>query len=602
MEEIQRVTTTKQSNKIVNSLLIIAGVLGLALIAVAIYFYMIKPSTTTTVETQARTCVCYYVDPTVTTECGDPRKGFSFKQVTTQTSSPCQNSCPTSDLTVSTLDSSTKQELFLSCSLQNVQDTRCTEMTIKNSNGKIITGDIEKDDEITVEAKFDKKYSDPKFKVNNTIVKPDTISDDGLTIKKTLTSFTTTSIDIVATANGGTGDEINSPLCKRLIEVKQKGQSSVIGLILSRRNDETTTKISQAVLRIANITSTDDIKISFSFDNDKFSKIDMTKGFSFNSDKGEISIIEQDLYNTENFTQGVSFTQLDGYTGTLSVQADILKAETLLGSATSKVVFDKISKEEPKQNGSTQEEPTQEEPTQEQPKQEEPTQSNFALTTTTNLTCLERVVPNNSVIVTINITNNAEASQNILSIKDKLPLGFIYLPNSSKINNLPISDSTYLKTNQIGNTTELTWSTTKGWSISSKQSLTLVFEATAGENALTGENQNEVVIEPAQVPTNPSSLRASSVINVEQSCSSTPITQPEKAPKTGLFDNIVAQIMMGIIILTLGWYIYTKPFGQILIKKLVNSEAYKEAEMTSWKIFKPKKYFEEITIRRMKKK
>lgn len=56
MGEVQRVTTTKQSNKLVNTLLIIAGILGLALIGVAVYFYMIKPKTpsTTTGVTQTK--------------------------------------------------------------------------------------------------------------------------------------------------------------------------------------------------------------------------------------------------------------------------------------------------------------------------------------------------------------------------------------------------------------------------------------------------------------------------------------------------------------------------------------------------------------------
>ncbi|MGI6484089.1 MAG: hypothetical protein ACOX0R_00485 [Candidatus Dojkabacteria bacterium] len=591
MKEVQRVTTKKQSNKIVNILLVIAGILGLILIGIAIYFYMIKPSSTPTVESEDKTCICYYIDPAHTTECADPRKGFLFKEVTTKGSTPCQSSCLVSDLAMNTINSTTKQELFLSCSLQNVQDTRCSEMTVKDKNGKIVTGNIENDEELTIEAKFDKKYSNPKFKINNNIVEPDTISDDGLTIKKVLTTFTTTSIDIVATADGETGDEINSPLCKRLFEIKQEGQSSVTGLILSRRNTETTTKISQAILRIANITNTDDISIKFSFDNDKFASIDMKKGFTFSTDKGEFSMIEQELYNTENFTQGVSFTQLDGHIGNLNIKAEIFKADTLVGSASSDIIFDDTTKKT--------ETPKQETPVTQKPTQEEPLQSNFLITTTTNLTCVERVEPNNTVIFTVNITNNATNSQSILSIKNKLPLGFVYVPRSSKINNVSIAGNTYLKTNIIGQTTELIWSTTKGWSISTGQSLTLVFQAKAGENALTGENQNEVVMEPAQVPTNPSTLRTQSIINVEQSCH--PTEQPVKVPETGIFDNIIVQIATGIFILTLGWYIYTKPFGQIVIQKIVTSTPYKEAEMTSWKIFNPKKYFEEIIIKKMKK-
>ena len=42
--------------------------------------------------------------------------------------------------------------------------------------------------------------------------------------------------------------------------------------------------------------------------------------------------------------------------------------------------------------------------------------------------------------------------------------------------------------------------------------------------------------------------------------------------------------------------------GQSMTKRLVESKAFKEAEISSWRILKPKKYFEEITIKRMKKK
>ena len=39
-----------------------------------------------------------------------------------------------------------------------------------------------------------------------------------------------------------------------------------------------------------------------------------------------------------------------------------------------------------------------------------------------------------------------------------------------------------------------------------------------------------------------------------------------------------------------------------MVKKLVESGVYKEAELASWRIFKPKKYFEENTIKKIKKK
>lgn len=587
MEEVRRVTTTKKSNKLFSILLIIAGVLGLALILAAIYFYMIKPKTSPTNELTEKICACYFIDPDYAKECGDPRKGFMFKQVKTQGNTSCQSSCLTSELPITQLNTQTKQEDFLTCSLPNIQDIRCSEMTVKNKEEKIITTNISQDDEIIIEAKFDKKYSNPKFKINNKVEEPDNISDDGLIITKTISSFSTTSIDIVATAEGETGEEINSPLCKRLLEVKQEGQAGLMSLLLSKRKAETTTKLSEAIIRIANIKDTDGVKIKFSFDKEDFTSIEMVKGFSYDTDKGEISIIEQDLYNTENFTENTSFSQLDGYVGPLSIAAEITKDGTVLGSVSNDINFDEIVKPE---------EPIKEEPVE----PEEPLQSNFSITANTNIECVERVTPNDSVIFTANITNNATNSQKILSIKNKLPLGFLYTSETSKINNVTVSDSSYLKTNNIGETVELIWSTPNGWSIGAGESLTLVFQATAGANALTGPNQNEIVIEPAQVPIDPATLRAQSIVEVKQTC--TPVTEPEKTPETGIFDSIVVQIITGMIILTLGWYIYNKPFGQIMVKKLVESGAYKEAELASWRIFKPKKYFEEQTIKKIKKK
>lgn len=581
MEEVRRVTTTRKSNKLVTTLLIIAGILGLVLIAAAVYFYMIKPSTIKTTTT--RTCACYYIDPAVTSECGDTRKGFMFKTTTLNNSGSCQNICQTSDLPMNEINSTTKQELFLSCPLSNIQDVRCTEMTVKDKEGKIVTGKILPNEEITIEAKFDKVYSDPEIRLNSTQIKPDSISDDKLVIKKTLSSFTTSSIDIVATAKDSTGEQINSPLCKRIIAIEQTGTANVTGLVLSKRVDEKKNKVSSAVIRTANISDTTGYKIYFSFDNQKFTKLTMTKGFTLDDTKGEISILEQDLYNAANYESGGSFSQLDDFIGTLKVVAELIGPEKSLGTASANIQFSEIK-------DTVTEVPTT-------PK-EESVESNFSLTGTTNVTCLDRVSPNNSAVFTVNITNNASTSQTILSVKNKLPLGFTYTPSSSKINSVSITDANYLKVNTVGETKELIWSTTRGWSISAGQSLTLVFQAEVGPSTLTGNNLNEIVIEPAQVPAQPSSLRTEMTINVAQSCHPTDQTT-QNTPETGIFDTMLGRIITGIIILAFGWYIYNKPFGQVMVKKFVDSEVYKGAEMTSWKMFKPRKYFEENTIKKI---
>lgn len=588
-QEVQRITTTKKSNKLVTTLLIIAGILGLILILAAIYFYKIKPATEKKTVGD-KTCTCYIIDPVVTSECGDPRKGFSFTQSTVKENVPCPP-CSTSSIDITKLNSPTEQESFLSCQLQNLGDKSCKLMTITDSEGKIVTGQISPEDEITVEATFDQKYTNPRFTLNTELQEPDTISEDGLTIKKSFTNFTDTSVEIVATADGPTGDLINSPLCKRVLTVSQQAGTRITGLLLTTRVSEGKNKVSKAVLKASNLKESDTLSVDFSFDSEEFAKLTMNKGLTVDQTKGELVMIEQDLYNTENFSGGTSFSQLDNFIGTLNITAELKDGDAILGKAKTELTFKEVTG---KETGETEDIP-------EEIPNEETEESNFSITGTADQTCLERVAPANVVTYTINITNNAQSSQTIKSIKDKLPLGFTYTLGSSRINSITITDIDYLKSTNIGETTELVWATTSGWSISAGQTLTLVFSAEVGENAITGPNQNEIVIEPAQVPVEPNALRTEIVANVEQTCS--PVTQPvEETPDTGIFDSLLGRVITGILILIVGWYIYTKPFGQIVAKKFIDSEVYKGAEMTSWRMFKPKKYFEESTIKRLGKK
>lgn len=590
--EVQRVTTTKKSNKTVTTLLIIAGILGFILILAAVYFYMIKPATQT--ETVGdKTCTCYIIDPAVVAECGNPSRGFNYTQKTVKENEACPT-CTTSGLDTTNLASETPQEDFVACQLQNVQDSRCKLMTITNSEGKIITGRVSPEDEIIVEATFDKKYTKPLFSLNTQPEQPDTISEDGLNIKKSFINFIDSSLDIVATATDNTGDTVNSPLCKRILYVSQQAGTRVTGLQFTTRIDEQKNKVSSAILKVSNLTDSENLSIDFSFESDVLAKLTMNKGITFDSTKGELVMIEQDLYNTLNFTNGISFSQLDEFTGTVNVTAELKEEESILGKASTSLTFKEIAGGKDPSGG-------EELPEEEDPLVEEEHESNFTITGTSNQTCLERVSPNNAVTFSINIKNDATSSQTIKSIKNKLPLGFIYVPNSSQINGVPVTDSQYVKSTDIGQTVELVWANENGWSISEGQTITLVFSAEVGPNALTGDNQNEIVIEPAQVPIDPNTLRAEIIVNVEQSCF--PGEEPPgDIPDTGIFDSTLSRVVAGIIIFIIGWYIYSRPFGHVVAKKFIDSEVYKEAEMTSWRMFKPKKYFEEITIKRLGKK
>jgi uncharacterized repeat protein (TIGR01451 family) len=334
--------------------------------------------------------------------------------------------------------------------------------------------------------------------------------------------------------------------------------------------------------------------IHFTFGGDKFSELTMTKGFVVDSTKGSISILEQELYKDENFKESLSFSQFNDYFGELKVTAEVLDGEVSLGKASTNVTFTKKEVEPP-----VQPEPQP----QPEPPQEEEVESNFAVTTTVQAECVDRVEPNNSAIFSITVKNNSTVSQKLLSVKNKLPLGFVYLTGSTTINEVAVTDSNYLQVNTVGQTQELSFTTRGGWSVKASEQIVLTFKALAGESALTGENMNEVVIEPAQVPTSPDTLRASATLNVVQTCiPTTDDGSSTQIPETGIFDNVIVQIVLGILVLLFGWYIYTKPFGQVVIKKFVDSNTYKGAEMGIWRIFKPKKYFEEAIVKETDRK
>lgn len=588
MESDLRVTTKKKSNQIVKILLIITGLLGLALLGVAIYFYTIGDTSKET-EEKTKTCACYYIDPAVISECGDPRRGFIFETATVQESQTCNPGCATSKLSTNILNSTTQQDLYQICQLTNITDLRCTEMTIKDGDGKIITGKVDANDEIVIEARFDNGgYLDQEFVINNESIQPDTISQDKLTIKKTVSNLgNNTTLNIVAQAKDLTGGEINSPVCRRLIDINQEGVSNVSGLQIQTRAVDTSIKISRIKVTAGNIEDDSKLTVTFSFDDNSYSSLTMVDGFTTDKAKGEIEMVEQDLYDINNFSNKKSFTILTGHEGELEITATVRDDGISLGSASKSITFPKAQTDTDTDQDTT--------------------PSNFIVSKTADLECIERVAPNNDIEFTLTTRNNGTVAQSIASIKDKLPLGFTYVTSSSKINGTAVADSSYVTVTNVGSSQEVVWTKNDNWDINPGQSLTIAFKAIAGANALTGDNQNEVIITPTQIPNDPSTLRATLKVDVQQDCDN-PVVEDEddddngSTPQTGLFDSVVTKIILGIITIAFGWYMYSKPAGRVIADKLINSGIYKGAEMTTWKILRPKKYFEEKLISKIQKK
>jgi uncharacterized repeat protein (TIGR01451 family) len=603
MEEVKRVPTTKEKKKSTTLLIILAVLLGIALIATAVYFYTLGETTETETTTEV-TCACYVIDPNVISECGDPRRGFLFELSTVPADQTCRANCSTADLSTNLLNSSTEQDQYQICHLQVVQDSRCNEMTIKDSAGKIVTGKIPDEEEISIEAKFDQEYTDYTFTINNQELEPDNISADGVTITKSYSEPTATAINISASATDSSGNKINSPICKRLIQVDQESVSDVSAIQIEKRLDEDVYKVSKIKIGIGNISEEDTLKIRFSFDN-SLNDLIMNEGFTIDASKGEITILEQDLYNPENFGSDLNFSQLDGLEGKIGITAEVSTDEETIGTVEGSFDFPAIA-----------------EAPEEEVEEQEAEESLFEVSKTSNVSCVERVSPNNIAQFTLTTSNRGTGAEEIASVKDKLPLGFTYVENTSKINGVTVSDDEYVTITEVGDTQEIVWEKEGGWSVDSGQSLTILFQSQADENALTGNNQNEVVVTPVEVPEDPDSLRAEFVIEVAQSCEGPeeptteepeeeevveeeePVVEEEEptTPDTGIFDSVIGKIIMGILVVVTGWFIYSKPLGQSIVEKLVDSGVYKEAEIASWRIFKPKKYFETQIIRKLGKK
>ena len=157
-----------------------------------------------------------------------------------------------------------------------------------------------------------------------------------------------------------------------------------------------------------------------------------------------------------------------------------------------------------------------------------------------------------------------------------------------------------VKITTVGDTQEIIWEPSAPWSIPAGGTLTIVFQATAGPKSLTGQNLNEVIVNPVQIPRNPSTLRSQVYIVVAQDCAN--ITDEEKEiPKTGIFDSFIGRIAVGIFIIIIGWIIYVRPEGTLLTEKIITSKAYDDFEFRKSKITNPKKYFEEKVLRKNSK-
>jgi uncharacterized repeat protein (TIGR01451 family) len=115
--------------------------------------------------------------------------------------------------------------------------------------------------------------------------------------------------------------------------------------------------------------------------------------------------------------------------------------------------------------------------------------SEFSVTVVEDKECLERVTPNNTIVQTITVSNIGDSEGLIRAVSDTLPQGFSYVAGSSIINGTANTSDTGVIMETSGNSQLITWNNGgSGWTLAATTgTLTIQFSATAGPNALTGE-------------------------------------------------------------------------------------------------------------------
>ncbi len=572
-------TQRRNTKRALKALLFVGAILIVALIGAVIYFYMLGDTIRQDERSNQITCGCYIIDPAVVNDCGDPKKAILFDTKTVSSDQVCNVTCNTDLLSEYVLKSPTAVERYKSCNVRSISDARCQSMILTDQDGKLITGKINPDDEINVKAEFDKdNYKDYLFRVNTQSEQPDRI--EGSKIYKKITNFDSgDSLEILATATDGRGDSINSIICRRVIEIEREGGIGANSLVAStERQSDGRTKISQIIITVGQIAS-EKVKVSFSFGT-RFPTIVAQDGFNIESAKGTITLSKANLYDNSNFSGGQSFSILDNHTGDLEITAEVFVDDVSIGVVKTEVNFPEIQA-----------------PIVEQPPAQQEEKSNFLASKTGSPSCVERVDGKNEANFTISVRNNAQQEEGITSIKDKLPLGFEYIAGSSTINGSAVNDSSVVTVTTIGSTQEIVWQQSNNpWNVPPGGQLVIVFRAKANSNALTGDNLNEVIVNPVQIPEDPANLRAETTITVAQDCNNIPKT-PTTTPSTGILDNIFVRIAIGIVLFATAWAVYTRPEGTKLSKIILESDVYKDVELTKYKITNPKKYFEQKVIR-----
>jgi len=631
-----------KSKRVITIVLIISAVLGLAAIATAYYYYQIRDVTPQEGNANLEEgCGCYFVIASdEINSCADatPKNAFAFKPGIIE-NDVCTAECDTrSAPELRQLSQSTTFDI-LSCRLETFSSNPgCLDISIEDSEGKRIGDSIFPEDSITLNAKFNipeilsspdqEYYESYYFVVNGSKIDADKDSaevsgggtDREFSISTQITDYEDAdTLTVQAFADSISGNTVTSEACLRELPIVKSRTASCTDITFDISLDsEDKVSIDEIAVEASRINVEENpiqslaIKFTVGSAETELTTKDLVD-MILDEEDPTILIFDKDfLYDSDNFTGENNFSVLDDEQSSLDIKAEIiLNGEAIDSDAclASEEIPDRtptdttdddtdVDKDDTDDDDSDTDE---DDDTETSDTDETGETSNFTVTKEASLQCVEREDGSNSLDYTITIKNEDTTYEDITSIKDKLPLGFTYTEESTTINSEAVTDSEYVTVTDVGNSQEIVWQAEDGWSVNSDDTLEIKFSAVVTENALTGDNLNEVIVTPLNTPADDETLRTEVSVEVSQNCN-----ESETVPDTAIFDNTVAKLVLGISVLILGGLFYYTNSGNSITEKLMYSgpavKVYRTFRLFGLKPTDPRKYFEEKTVEEIERK
>ncbi len=607
-----------KSRRIITIVLIIAGILGLASIAIAYYYFQIR-DVTPDETSAAQGCGCYYVVDSSDQGVGmcantEPTMAIEFRAGFVQSNGLCSVTCDgrhVGDI------AGGNQDNIVSCPVSNFPvNPGCINVSIEDEDGLKLAGSVAKDQAKKVKATFnipqgisssgDDFYESFSFLINGErkdidildAVKKGSGTDTEYEVSVDVPDYSSANkLTIQAFGKSVVGQEHTSIACIRELSITQQQAPSCSALDITIEKDDTgTTRVKEMTIEASGLGDVTEIVAKFTIGSSN--TVVTTNDISSNYLDGTILLDEEFLYNSANFTGSDSFAILDTETNKIDVAVELTVNGDSINSAacvTSERIESSEENEEGVGGGNNEEEEEEEE--EEEVGSGNTTTSNFTVKKESSRQCVARTSPQNLLTYTITVNNADTDAEIISSIVDKLPLGFKYVTSSTTINNTAIADENLVQISTVGQAQQITWATQNGWSLNAGQNMVITYKAEVESSALNGQALNEVVVIPANTPATPSSVRTEVSIQVAQSCT---------APETSVFDSTIAKIVAGALIVLFGAAFYASSTGYSVSKKLAGSPVtqgvYRAAQMFNWKITNPRKFFEEKSISKIEKK